>query len=386
MVTPPTPAVRTLFFLPWVSCSEPVHLGAVCLIPYVRKKRPGLLGRITQEMIDAVLGRYGDRKYGINRDTAQPISKATIVCWKCDNDTEDVSEETAAAFGQALTFSALSRRRYGSHARYYNADTLTLVAQPFHEASPHQLSVYSRRRDGGCNNLIGTSAGLPVFMRPIHVEMNPVIEIDEELVFAITNLSNPSLRDRVSTSIALYNRANTDAIDVPAASEIVMLRAAMETLLDASFRSESLRNALNAHLRGELDAPMWHEGDLSEGTWRARWPNDVDRPIDAWIQDFCASRNTSAHGNARSAPADTVWSVHEHMLFGSWLFPLLVKGVLADSGVYTLNELDRQSRKECERFFAYRIFRLVKGEKLAWSLVEDELLLRDIARRMYPYM
>ncbi len=338
-------------------------------------------------MIDSVLSRYGGRKYGIKRDTAQSITEASIVVWDEDRgdsvaELSDEQIQQRLAFGQAFAFSVMSMRRYSGHSGYCNSDTVTFVAQPFLKSAPSNVAVYSRRRDGASNNMIGTTEGLPVFMRPAHVELQPKIEIDEQLLAAITTASN-RIGQRIGDSITLYLRANTDAREVPVLAEIVMLRAAMETLLGADHRTSSLRDAFNEHFRLDLTPPCWEQGDISEGQWRRRWPTNVNRPLDAWVQDFCASRNASAHGPS-GEHSDPIWSVHEHMLFGSWLFPLIVKGVLAREGSYEMSWLDKKFRSEFERFFAYRLFVSKTYGKINWTEVEDDMRMADIARRMYP--
>lgn len=377
-----------LFFLPWVRCTTPIELDEVRLVPYVRRKQPGQLGIVTQEMIDAVLSRYGDRKYGINRDTAHPITSACMFVWDGDyrDGAPELSEDeiqSRLSFGQAFAFAAVANRQYRSHVQYCNADTLAFVAQPFTTAAPSNVSVYSRRRDGAAYNMIGTSAGLPVFMRPAHVEAHPRIDYDDRLLRALLS-EIKAVTSSVSDAIALFLRANTDAIEVPVSAEIVMLRAAFESLLDATHKTPSLRAAINTHFSHDLSDPKWASGDLNEAAWRARWPKNVERPLDAWIQDFCAARNANAHG-PRAEQTETVWSVHEHMLFGSWLFPLVVKGVLATQGVYEMSWLDRHFRREFERFFAHRLFASAKRGEINWTGVERDLRFDDIARRMYPY-
>lgn len=57
--------MAVLFFLPWVTCSERVELGAMSLLPYERGRRPGPLGAVTQSDLDAILAAYANRSYGI---------------------------------------------------------------------------------------------------------------------------------------------------------------------------------------------------------------------------------------------------------------------------------------------------------------------------------
>lgn len=71
-------------------------------------------------------------------------------------------------------------------------------------------------------------------------------------------------------------------------------------------------------------------------------------------------------------------------MFGSWLFPLVVKGLLAARGEYTLSDRDKDLRAGFEAFFARDILKQVSFHKTYWDEIEEELELPDLARRMYP--
>ncbi len=377
----------TLFFLPWIQCSEPLELGQVSLQPFVRGKRPGGLGGIAQDCFDGVLGRYGDVSYGLNGERTKTIKSATVLWWDGDCIDTSLSQqiiENRFTQIQFLLFSMMAERRYTS-GRYYNSDTLTAVAQPFDVSSPGRLSIQSRMRYGTCNNMISSSGNSPIFIRPAHVEANPRISIDNALFKALVDLPDEGMQTQLAEAIQFYLLANSDSQNFRPASEIVYLRSAFETVLGASHETSSLREKFEDHFRSVLPTAAWADGELTENVWRSRHPKNVKRPLDAWVQDFCAARNSSAHGTTGAQKhGPTIWHIHNHLMFGSWLFPLVVKGVLAARGEYTLSNRDKDLRLGFEAFFARDILKQVSFQKTYWNEIEDDLELADLARRMYP--
>lgn len=248
----------TLFFLPWVHCSEPFELGQVSLQPFVRGKKPGRLGGITQDCFDGVLGRYGDISYGLNGERTKTIKSATVLWWDGDCIDTSLSQqiiESRFTKIQFLLFSMMAERRYTS-GRYYNSDTLTAIAQPFDVSSPGRLSIQSRMRYGTCNNMISSSSNSPIFIRPAHVEVNPRISIDAELFKALLDLPDEGMQTRLAEAIQFYLLANSDSQNFRPASEIVYLRSAFETALGASHETSSLREKFEDHFRSVLRIDM----------------------------------------------------------------------------------------------------------------------------------
>ena len=74
-----------------------------------------------------------------------------------------------------------------------------------------------------------------------------------------------------------------------------------------------------------------------------------------------------------------------HLLFASWLFPLVVKGVLASAGLYRLTEDDLALRRGFEAFLAHDVLARAEVDKpeLRWSKVERSLLFPVWAKTIY---
>jgi hypothetical protein len=197
------------------------------------------------------------------------------------------------------------------------------------------------------------------------------------------NINDVDLENRIYDSVVMFNRANTDASEVPDHAEIVMLRAAFETLLEASHTTSNLVEKFSKHFGSLPNLAVWHNGIFDEKAWRSRWENTnaIKRPLDAWINDFCNARNSSAHGSASGSKyPPSIWSMQNHLMFASWLFPLMVKGVLAEYDLYTLSDQDKDCRADFEEFFAADVSLPKTDFTLPWNDVIDEIDRKDLRR------
>ena len=380
--------MAVLFFLPWVACDTPKKVGPINLHPYLRKKLPGVLHGIGQDAFDAILGSYGDPDFAHSGRTSKHVTSATIVTWDIDSEGLELPEDDVIPrLEQAryLTFSALSARTYCSHFGYCNADGYQVIGQRFTTDSPGATSITTRRRDGHGLHYLGDSKA-PRFIRPQHVDTRLALTLDESLLEALVGLSQGDTKSRIDDAIDAYVLANTDSPTMRERSEMVLLRVAFETLLDSTHATSDLREKFSSHFSGELPVPAkWQNGALDEACWRARWPTNVTRPMDAWVQDFCAARNSAAHG-PRGAKAPVVWEPRNHLLFGSWLFPLMVKKLLHDEGLYQFRETEKCERSKCEAFLAHDLLSPVSDDRreLWWSKVDREISWDANWKQVFP--
>lgn len=370
--------MSALFFLPWVANPEPVQLGSMHLVPYKRGQVPGTIHGISQETIDAILGNYGDPDFFPSSGTSKHVMGATIITWDDDVVGLDLSEDRIVSrLEQAnyVAFAALARRRFCNNSGYCNADGYQVIAQGFTAEKPGATSIPTRRRDGRGLHYVG-SASVPRFIRPHHVESGLTLAVDEALVCALLALPSGDLKGRIDEAIEVFLRANTDSPAMSERAEMVFMRVAFETLLDATHETSDLRKRFTMHFSEEFPAPpKWSDGVFTQARWRQRWPKNVNRPLDAWVQDFCNARNSAAHGPC-GAKAPSLWKRHNHLLFSSWLFPLMVKKALEDKGLYQLNDEDKAARQGAEAFLAHDLLSYASEEhkEFWWDRVERDIL------------
>lgn len=375
-----------LFFLPWCQISEPLQVAGIHFIPYERTKRPGQLGMFSQSQLDAVLGNYGEPPRGGELQPWVPRRNAVLLHWDRSIFGEDVGDDVMDVRrlqGEILTTAALSARSYGSFARYTNSAEWLLVGQKVDMSAPASVVAESRRRDGGLRRHFSTSIPRQHFTRPLHVAGDRIFDIDQVLFEALLqSTSSPRLLHLID-AVVTFNAANTDAgghskLD---AVDLVLMRAAFETLLQASHRSRDLKDKLLRLSHKNRPLKRWTPGPVGRTQWQARWKDEV-RPLAAWTEDFCATRNSAAHGQTNSGThPPPVWSRINHLMFSSWLFPLLLKRVLVDAGIHALSECDRFYLSHCERFITSNVAEFdEKTGRLQWGNVEAVLELEWLAR------
>lgn len=382
--------MAVLFFLPWVAIDQEVAVGNLRFTPYVRGEEPGELNGIPQTDIDAVLGSYGNQTFFPNAETSSHVTQATILTWQDDVAGLEVPEE---AIGPRLeqaryvTFAAIANRRLCANFGYCNTDGYQVIAQRFQADTPGATALRTRRRDGHGTHYVG-AAPLPRFIRPHHVDGHLSFDVDIGLLQALLELTDCDFKSRLDEAIDLYIRANTDSPTMLERSEMVLMKIAFETTLEASHDAPNLRQRFNDHFCNDLPAtPIWSAGSIDETVWRRKWSRRENRPLDAWVLDFCAVRNASAHGH-QGTHSPPVWRPHNHLLFSSWLFPLVVKKLLAIEGYYALTDEDLAARQGLEMFLGHDLLAYCDAEEhdLWWSRVERDLLMPVVARRIFTNM
>lgn len=375
--------MAVVFFLPWVAAAEELRIADMRLIPYERGRLPGEVLGIPQIAFDGVLGNYGDRGFGSH--PSQPIHQAALIIWDDDTPGLEVSDaqiQQRLLESSYLVFSAMAARSLCSMFGYYNADTLQVVAQRFDVASPGHSCMTTRRRDGGTQNMLAGSGGLK-FIRPYHVDNRTQISLDTPLLEALLKLPNGELKERIDEAVVSFLRANTDATSMDERSELILMRIAIDTLLNVPHDKAAFRRAINEHFDELPNPPIWHKGSLDESRWREHWDKHVNRPVDAWVHDFCAARNAAAHGPANGEKG-SIWPRHNHLIFSAWLLPLIVKKLLAQAGIYKLSAENKVARAGFEVFLAHDLLAVTEeeGTNVWWQIAESELFQPPLAEQL----
>lgn len=365
----------TLFFMPWTAMNGPGYIGPISLVPYTRGSAPGTLGKTSQESLDAIIGNYADRAFVHDGDSTVPVKRAVILRWPGDDERETIlaDDEVQERLQQTqlLVFAAISKRRYGWFLDYCNSDGLLVTAQHYREDSPASTAIRTRRRDGGGINYMTGTQGRPVFLRPLHVSDRYCFDLDGELALALLNVPAGPLRSRIKDAVTMFIRANTDANEVPESAEIVFMRAALETLVNATHQTADLKQKLMALMAPHLGPAEWHDVHIAPEKWRERWKKyKPTRPFEAWIDDFCHWRNEGAHGTGGTQTHEpAVWSLSNHLMFTSWFTSRIVKCLLAAEAFYTLTEEDKDELHNSELFFTYDILAQDDSKQLYWHAV-----------------
>jgi hypothetical protein len=311
-----------LAFFPWIHIDAPTTIGDVRLIPYRRKDKTVSLAHVLKADVDAIFKAYADR----------PGKAVEIGDWHAGTDMSQAIFDRVWQVKEILTLSALSKRHlFQAGGSYVNSDAYTLVVQNFVSGAAHGFAYSTRRRDGSTSNFWSNDKF--AFQRPLHVSDRWRMELDAKLAEALLALPND---DPILEAIREFNAANTDSRDVPQHVELVMVKSALEWLLGIDEKRDSLSKALTKYFpvadAAAVDGPMKAE-------WLTRRRPLDQRLLSAWVADFCILRGAAAHGKGRGS-APTGWGHFPHLAFAALLFPMLVKKVLHERGLYSLTERD----------------------------------------------
>lgn len=357
---------NALAFFPWWVVERPLEIATVRLLPYEYKKLPSDLESVSQKEIDTVLGAYAN----LPRNRIRKATLLEVEGWRSGAEPD---EFLGAMFDarELIAFSALSERKlfFNSYS-YCGFDTFSLVVQKFDPIAPGRFVYSTRKRDGGTSNFWNSQEF--GFRRPLHVLQHDRPVLNERLLRTLLVSGKSHWLDAIRD----FNRANTDSNDVSPHVELIMMKSAFEYLLRIDEKRVEFERALLKVLSG-IDAADSVDGPLSE-KWGSRAVQK--RPLAAWAHEFCNRRGSAAHGVKREN-SRFVWSEHAHLAFASILFPLILKKIASDEGVFQLSADDIETLRRIDRYVLFDPFEHRESIKDVhpWSVIREEISLSKIA-------
>jgi len=371
-----------LAFFPWLRISNPISVGDVRIMPYSRGRQPAGEGSKIQEKMDTILQPYqesGDR----------PVVDAAVMQFAGSDSLRDLSEQEIAEallLAELLTVCGLSSREYfGGGLQYCNRDNFQLVIQRFTEKDDLQwIRITSRRRDGATNNLT-IRADLHI-QRPDHVYNYLGISIDTPLLESLLAARKNEDWDRFWESILCFNLANTDNIANAEQIEAVLIVSAFERLLGCSRGNEhDLASKFVSTLVPAEEISISNCPRLNDPQVARRFQHCAS-VRDAWIRDFFRLRGDFAHG-AMTPDYPAVWLLREHLLLSSFVFPLLLKTVLAVGKTYIITREDQDQIDIFEHLACKDLFvptgDTFHSDSWPWNQVTREILLKRLSETLY---
>lgn len=324
-----------LAFLPWLNIKAPIVQGPFHLFPQGVGDGPpdGVGSLMSAEAMGKLLSQY--------RELANfPLRVVTVLQYDgrpLGEDFDDADRAAIFRFGQHLAVSGLSDRRFigGFVDGYTAAGHYQVVIQAFTEPYTGSVSLIHRRKDGHSSVMLGQSD--VHFVRPAHLVSQGGPNINLRLLAALQSVQTlpRAIHEHVDASVTQYLLANSDSPDVPLEAESIATYAALERVSDSDQSLRDIRKKLPTLLALVNGSP-----------WTARLRDELDLPSDgempvlhAWLQQIYALRGNVAHGKpAHWAPQQ--WSQHEHLVAGAFIYPLVLKCLLAQHKLYALNEED----------------------------------------------
>ncbi len=321
-----------LAFFPWARIDESFDVGAFRVAPVGEAMRAAPADVVLAAR--AVLATHG---------TIHPVSQDQIpLVFQADgNPTAVMSEDVLPALfrmGELLAFAALAKREYFSQ-RYWNRASFRLVVQGFQVGAEGGVLITARRRDGSSQHVIST--GRDLVPRPAHaaqVELGAVT--DGALLAGLVASQGKHGWDLTMDALLAFNASNTDGPDVTQEQEIVMIVGAFSRLFGVWKERETVER-FAAILPGNARWDEEHYGPKANGIPLVGALAKGSSVRREWMRDAYMLRNQYAHGS-QTPLYRPAWSLRDHLLLASFIFPLTVKCRLAETGAYGLTEADRR--------------------------------------------
>lgn len=329
----------TLILLPWLKLKSSVTVLRVCFTPYAREQGPVTLQLFSSD-IDRILARYRDVE-------GRPIVECGVGVLDPNDPCKDITDVEASRVNEAIqlfAFAGLAMNEYFSQVGHYtNSSAFQVFFQGFTPGSSNEITFFIRRRDGRTRE-VGSKQGQVKFSIPIQCAHLEPAHIDLALLEALDQcFKAPDAQTRrLLQAISRFNQAHTDSDAVLPEREIILMASAFEQLFancngakDLACKVSTLLDNYGAVKVGSsVRASAIQLAKGREKKQEQAW--FLHRK---WVQELYHLRNDFTHGND-PARRSWGWSVPEHLVMASFVFPLLVKVLLAAKSKYSLTQQD----------------------------------------------
>ena len=333
---------HTLILLPWLKLESPVTVCKIGFASYKKDQVPAVFQPYGDD-IARILASYCDIK-------GNPISQCILGYFQngdaCKNLT-DAEVLRVNETAQLLAFCGLSRNEYFAQlGDYTNSTAFQVFFQRFSPGS-ELIALTIRRRDGETLSG-GYKHGEIKFSIPVQCAHLELCRVDLPLLEAFNKcLDSPDAQvGRLVQAMSLYDQAHTDSDAVMSRREVILIASAFEQLFancngadDLACKVSSLLDnygSIKVGTSARSSMIQFSKGrEKQEGDWF------IHRK---WAQELYQMRNDFTHGN-EIARRRWGWSITEHLVMASFMFPLLVKILLAESSNYILTKTDLNHMK-----------------------------------------
>ena len=226
--------------------------------------------------------------------------------------------------------------------------------------------------------------GALAIQRPGYIQASPVsTKVDIPLLNALVQAQgelDQKIWNAYFEAIVNYGVANRDSPDLTLQIEAVLMTGAFERLFD-------LRRGKEDDLAHSFAAALQPAEEVATETCSRFSTPDAQSFLskhpsvrNAWIRDFFRLRGNLAHGLI--APGyRSRWTLQEHLLLGSYIFPLLVKCKLSRDGLYILTDLDHDDIDVFERLACVELFPQVSNSPTGAEAESREFPWNEVRRK-----
>lgn len=312
--------------MPWCRIDRPYKVGDLTITPY--HGRLDAVDDAVQRQLARVLATYLDIQ-------GRPVDHAAVVRYAHRPFGTDLApEEIESTYDwiQLTCFSGLAGRQFFTPEAPCNSDVFLLCMQRLED--PDFVALRTRRREGS------TWSAWPldsiVISVPAHVSPVRLVCLDQPLLDSLVAFARSGRLEwgRWQHALSCFNQGNTDSDAIRYQVEWGLLCSAFERLLDAAADYDDVASKFAKAMRPSK--PL-----LTGGARRRidRW-KDPSLPVRLeWLKEFYRVRGDFSHGRL-TTQQPMAWNLLEHLMLAAIAFPLLVRSLLQDAGIYGLTRDD----------------------------------------------
>jgi len=328
---------KILVLLPWLKLRNPVKIKDLFFTPYsIQSVDPKCVFNSFKKEINRILSSYRDIRGDIINECALAYIDVKDPC----SSTVDVRLMSNAS--HMLAFAGLAKNKFCVQlGSYTNSSYFEIVFQEFSKDSEF-IRIITRRRDG-CFHLMGQKHGEVKFSMPLECANRDAPVFDDALLISLGYVleEREPLARRLMQSIWLYNLACSDSHRISIEREIVLMVSGFEQLFSRCQGANDLACKIDTLLDGYGsvivdNCSRINDIKLTSGKEKIEEQWFLHRK---WIQELYKLRNDYTHGDDPMRRS-WGWNDLEHSLMAAFVFPLIVKLLLAQKSQYSIVETD----------------------------------------------
>ena len=335
--------------LPWLRLPRQAEVGPVRFTPVWADSIPAALASLDEDTLAALRLRISVYR-GVRGHPVTPWSIATLGGQNplAEPDAEGSSDIRLAR--DLLCFACLAENEYYTESdRYVNATCFHMHWSRFVVGDDLMAFAIPRRGRSGWSS--GYRCGAVAVSEPLQCTMVSQVNWDHGFLQALWSACHPSSGDDSSLRIAVecFNETHSDDPWASPERQVVVAASALEYLTGKG-KQQAMANAAVEHL-GAYSGPgirsgrpcrVGQESFIGEKI-NSRNSQDTipekSRPVYYWLRELHCRRSHIVHPFRERAK--WVWSDQQHLALLAFVFPLIVKCMLASKCLYGLTSNDR---------------------------------------------
>lgn len=358
-----------LVFTPWYNVYQNVQIGPYNLISFDTKKiNPGL-GQLDSDA-KIILKNYLTTPFtaAVKRPPLRefPVETASLIISSSNDPVLDLER-----LQYIISLCAISDREFTDSHRYLGTDNLKIHIQKYPDPIQVPFDPYIETKTKMGSSGQAFSADLFREVKPWYITHQKIygnstyrLIFNEELAQCLWVFSDDKIdpkkslwEENIYPSLFSFHYANTDGSTNQV--DCIYSEAAIEKLfLGEDYSEKKLIEKVLDFLK--IKNLVFETYPTSSRNWQSityqenKKPKQCSTILEAWLRELVRFRNLCAHGGFQPN-GNEVWSLSEHLLLSSFLYPLFLKLMVSnfDSSItFKISDEDFKKLRMTERLLA----------------------------------